>query len=288
MDAVGAKLRDLCRAAVNQRRNAHFLRNRNKRACASRHPNRIAAGADQHARDRRGFEHRRQHSRGRSGAPVATSKSRYSLVSAGTRASPDFIAPIEADCGGNKKSVRRELFRARESGFPCHRTVFSPDFPAPAVYQATRTGQSLLGYGGFGAFLPTCGLTNRWKCRHRAPAFRFSGPLGMIKLTAFRTVGLSLLGIYFAAAARPAAADPAVQASPSGATTTYFAPSLGPAAAAASSTAAPAPAATPPTTAAVTPAAKCGACDAASQRQRQANPNHPQRPLRPPSCRQIR
>jgi len=76
----------------------------------------------------------------------------------------------------------------------------------------------------------------------------------MIKLTAFRTVGLSLLGIYFAAAARPAAADPSVQASPSGATTTYFAPSLGPAAAARSSTAAPAPAATPPTTAAVTPA----------------------------------
>ena len=118
-------------------------------------------------------------------------------MSAGTRASPDFIAPIEADCGGNKKRCSPELFRARELGFPCHRTVFSPDFPAPAVYQATRTGQSLLGYGGFGAFLPTCGLTNRWKCRHRAPAFRFSGPLGMIKLTAFRTVGLESVGYLF-------------------------------------------------------------------------------------------
>ena len=191
--------------------------------------------------------------------------------------------PIAAE---TRRGVRRELFRARELGFPCHRTVFSPDFPAPAVYQATRTGQSLLGYGGFGAFLPTCGLTNRWKCRHRAPAFRFSGPLGMIKLTAFRTVGLSLLGIYFAAAARPAAADPSVQASPSGATTTYFAPSLGPAAAARVIDGDSGSNRNTSDNGRSDACAKCGACDVADQRQRQANPTPP--PQRPPSCRRIR
>ena len=77
----------------------------------------------------------------------------------------------------------------------------------------------------------------------------------MIKLTAFRTVGLGLLGFYFAVVARPAAAAPVTQDFPSGSTTTYFPPSAKPAAAApAAATASPAPTATPPATAEATPA----------------------------------
>ena len=77
----------------------------------------------------------------------------------------------------------------------------------------------------------------------------------MIKLTAFRTVGLGLLGFYFAVVARPAAAAPVTQDFPSGSTTTYFPPSAKPAAAApAAAAASPAPTATPPATAEATPA----------------------------------
>ena len=95
-----------------------------------------------------------------------------------------------------------------ESGFPCHRTVFSPDFPAPAVYQATRTGQSLPRFWGFWRFSANLRAHEPVEMPASSACFRLSEPIGNDQAHRFSPVGLSLLGIYFAAAARPAAADP--------------------------------------------------------------------------------
>ena len=97
-------------------------------------------------------------SRAGSGGPAAIAKSRYRLVSLGTRMSPAFSALIEADCGGNKKgSLPAMVSRSKtESGFPSHRAVFSPDFLVGNGLPGHENGPwfaSVLGFRRFSANL---------------------------------------------------------------------------------------------------------------------------------------
>ena len=152
MNAVGLKFFGLHRAGGNKRRNVSFLRNRYQ---VSRHSGIqvcIAAGAGSaHLRPAR-----RQAQRS---APRASSRARscrppnqgivWCRVARGCLR---LHAPIEADCGGNKKGSHRKRFRTRESGFPCHRFVFSPDFHPASVYQTTGSDHGLPWSRGFGRF----------------------------------------------------------------------------------------------------------------------------------------